>query len=89
MCAIIKNTDSLTKFVRNHEQPGIGAFIFVVAYTAAEELGLQFEDSREPQPVDRISVIDLTPVQLKATVKTAGLDSLYGQHVDKPVHGLF
>lgn len=88
-CLIIKSTDPLLQFVKDHERAGVGAFLFNAAQRAADELGLRFKDPRGRQPVDTTSVTELTPHQLKACVKTAETSKLFQQHVDKPMHGLF
>lgn len=88
-CTIMKSTDPLLKFVRDHERAGVGAFLFSAAQRAADELGLRFRDTRGRQSVDPLSVTELTPLQRKARIKASQISILTQEHVDKPMHGLF
>lgn len=84
-CAVVRSTDPLLCLVRDHEQAGVGAFLFKAAQRAAELLSLELNITREVQQ----SITELNPEHLKSHVKTAETNMLLRRHTDKPMHGLF
>ena len=84
-CNIIRSSDPLLCMVRDHENAGVGAFLFKAARRAADELGLIFDAER----VNRNSVTELEPARRKAQIKAAEHNIFLQLHTDKPMHGVF
>ena len=84
-CNVIRSSDPLLCMVRDHENAGVGAFLFKAARRAADELGLSFDVER----VNRDSVTELEPARRKAQIKAAEHNIFLQLHTDKPMHGVF
>ena len=84
-CNVIRSSDPLLCMVRDHENAGVGAFLFKAARRAADELGLIFDVER----VNRDSVTELEPARRKAQIKAAEHNIFLQLHKDKPMHGVF
>ena len=84
-CNVIRSSDRLLCMVRDHENAGVGAFLFKAARRAADELGLIFDVER----VNRDSITELEPAQRIAQIKAAEHNIFLQLHKDKPMHGVF
>nr|CAH7760149.1 unnamed protein product [Callosobruchus chinensis] len=84
-CYVMRGTDPLNCFVREHEKADKGAFPFKSTIRVAEELSLAIDFTRRCQQ----SITELAPTQLKTHIKAADVEFLLKPHKDKPIQGIF
>src|SRR5699024_8067531 len=83
------SSDPLIRLVNCHEAAGAGTFLYKAASRSAEELGLSFDAKARNPRGDPTSLASLESRPLRAKTKAALTQHLVGQHVGKPMHGIY